>query len=178
MVGLWSQLAIAVSFPALCASCALSGQDANPADTPSAKGGTRSLQLNPMADPNSPGIVRYAATLSSSPLPSPPPHTTVTRDAAIAIAQQGQSFGSQMQPGNPVAALRLVTLSEGPTELKNQPAWVLTWNGSKPRIMGGPMVTNEQRQEMAAHMKCIFLVIVDANSAEAVDARQICVSSE
>jgi hypothetical protein len=169
---------MAVPIMVLCLSCAACGKEAVPADpvdTPSTKSGSRHLQLNPTADPDSRGVVRYSASLSSSPLPSPPPTTKVTRRAAIAIAKRGQNFGSEMQPGNPVAALRIVTLSVGPTELKNQPAWVLIWKDSKPVIMGGPGVTERQRQEMAAHMKCIFLVVIDANSSKAADAEQICV---
>ena len=104
----------------LCLSCAACGKEAVPADpvdTPSTKGGSRDLQLNPTADPDSGGTVRYSANLSSSQLPSPAPTTKVTRDAAIAIAKRGQNFGSEMQPGNPVAALRLLTLSVGPAAL-------------------------------------------------------------
>jgi hypothetical protein len=132
----------------LCLSCAACGKEAVPADpvdTPSTKGGPRHLQLNPMADPDSRGIVRYSANLSST-LPSPAPTTKVTRRAAIAVAKRGQNFGSDMQPGNPVAALRLVTLSVGPTELKNQPAWVLIWKDSKPVIRGGIGVTERKRK--------------------------------
>ena len=175
-----SQLVLAVTVMVLYLSCAACGKEAVPADpvdTPSTKGGSRHLQLNPMADPDGRGTVRYSASLSSSPLPSPAPTTKVTRAAAIAIARRGQKFGSELQPGNPVAALRLVTLSAGPTELKNQPAWLLIWKDSKPVIMGGLGVTERQRQEMAAHMNCIFLVVIDANSSKAADAEQICVSN-
>lgn len=134
--------------------------------------------IDPLSDPASLRRVTYAATLASDPLPDAPPRVAVDRQQALAVASSpGETFGG-MEPGVPSATLRMVIEGDpaaDPAPVAH-PAWVVIWDNSPLVIFGPATLSQEARAQMIAGAHCVFVLVIDAQTAKATSAHQACVS--
>ncbi len=135
-----------------------------------------SVQTSPLARPDTAGRVVYDAGLVSDPVPAGSPRVAVSATRALAVAAEQQQFGPDLQPGTPTATLRMVTVGSAGDEPAPtaRASWVLTWTGSAAAVRGPVTLSDQDRARIRAATRCVFVVVVDATSAKAVDARQLC----
>jgi hypothetical protein len=132
---------------------------------------------DPMVDPGSALLIRYDRGLVSRPSDADPETSPVSRSEGVARARAAAPPGRA--PGDPVVALRSVVVGDGHDGLGGVPrlAWVAVWFDSPPDVRG-PRRATGSRPKLAASVSCVLVVVVDALSGEALDARQLCQGSK
>jgi hypothetical protein len=144
-------------------------------EPPRSKSAPRQIKTDPLTRPDSPGRIVYSSELVSEPMPKQAKAARVSKAKALGAADVGQ-FGPGLQPGTPTATLRMVSLrTPGAAAQAARPSWVLTWAASRPDIKGPATNTAADRRRLAADVQCIFVMVVDADTGVARDARQLCV---
>lgn len=132
------------------------------------------ISTNPLDDPRTDSRITYSWNFHSDPLPTPLPQVAVSKESAEATAARDQFFGDEAQPGTPITVLRMVTL--GAYDEGRQPhlAWVLTWQNSEAVVRGGFDTSEADRRALVASRRCVFVIVINAASGEAEEARQSC----
>lgn len=128
---------------------------------------------DPTVNPGSALTIRYDQGLVSRPVDGDPDVSPGNRSEAVARARAAAPPG--LAPGDPVVALRSVVLDDGGggSGAQARLAWVLVWFDS-PADVRGPRRAAGRRAALAASMRCVLVVVVDALSGEVLDARQLC----
>lgn len=132
----------------------------------------RKFTPSPLDDVDSRETINYSASLKSEPVRNKVV-PNISKLVAIDTAK-GAGFGEELQPGQPVAALRTVTVGDPAFGAQTSLSWVLVWADSKADIKGPPGLDKAEKARKAAQTTCVFVVVVDATTAQIHDTRQIC----
>jgi hypothetical protein len=153
------------------------GDNADDIRVPAWKRRPRILRTNPFEAPDAAGQITYADGLISRPIEGPYVPVVSAEEALRRALEIG--FKPALQPGVPTVVLRSVSVGfdTSAAAFAPHPAWVIIWHGSKPRLHGprAPSPEHEARRaDVQARMRCIYIVVVDATTAEPQDVRKIC----
>ena len=147
----------------------------SPSTDHASKSGNPKVVTNPLDDPASDHLVIYNAGLASAPLPKDQ-SGTVTAEEALRLVDEAGRVSDEMQPDQPSEVLRSVSVGYSKDDQGFEPhaAWVLTWSNSKPAPHHGPVGSTDADQTAISNMRCVFVTIVNANTGELEDNRQLC----
>ncbi|HEX8093803.1 hypothetical protein [Jatrophihabitans sp.] len=83
-------------------------------------------------------------------------------------------FNAAYQPGTPTVTLRSISIGyPGQDTYPSHPAWIVIWQGSKP-WRTGRADRGSQPAASSDDLHCLYLVVVNAATGQAEDARQLC----
>lgn len=150
------------------------GASSNSSGVPLDKSRPRGFQANPFDPPDQDARVTYDDGLVSYPIAT----TYVPNIGASKAVQSALAIGhnSDLQPGTPAVVLRSVSIgfSGQDATYSPHPAWLVIWYGSRADLHGPVAKSARARAELVDGLECIYVVVVDAWTGEAQDARQLC----
>ena len=131
------------------------------------------IQTNPFAAPDDPSTITYDSGLVTRPIDAaylPSIDAVAAVEAATRIG-----FNATQQPGVPSVTLRSVSIGyEGQRAYGWHPARVVIWRGGEPWTTGGVHRSPRPAPAPTNHSHCMYVVVVNAASGRAEDARQLC----